>query len=1397
MPSPSTKDESRCPPEEITASATPVPLPGPNGEPAPAFELSWEYPFIKACNRLLLLFGPSPLRTSKKARYFRWAIFFSLAGILAIAVLLPIGIFTDRKAAKTIENEGEGFATPALLAAGCDPRNPVNTCVGIADRMVYVNIFPIKYDPTKGLTVLFDVGAQMNRSSVLLNKEVKIEVDTKTQTIPANTYGSITFTATYDVRTDSTTFPFDEMSTAFSVFAYTMERDASNKTVPVLLDLYVRSANSFPIPSFAMRPIEFLPLDDGVSGISLNGSTFPGARVTVAFRRSNLTRFITMLSWILMHLWTIMGISLTAQAVFRGRDAMSLMVWVAATIFSMKTIRDLQPAAPPIGTIGDMCTYIYCTLVIAVMAFILFCVAFREHKPKSPWDKAYAKMEKASKWRAVLKDEAALESEKKEKQTMPAFNDLPTELIDRSLILSNDLHTSISVELLLASYPRPFWIRLSSQPGSVRDAIDPLLPPCWSNLTSANFPISLGLASQIVLLKWNDVATIPAYVVTWVAQFAPALLTYSFVSAAAEAGRLDLIRLLHAFDVSKFCTATMDAAARSGNLAIVRFLHTQRKEGCTAEAMTEAIRHSHLDVARFLASHRTERCTNLVLYSAASKGDLDAVRFLQTVVGCEPDEDDAQPVPDLKTLRILHEELGWPISLRTVERMAKHGADTLRYCLERFPECNPIVLRGVCCGHHSVEAMAVANEFFPDEKDLWSSENWNLVAGIGSVEHLEWLYNNRKEGCTLDAVSKAATARNLEVIKYLRTKGLEPDSTALLSAVRGGSLELVQYLRTIPALQGAWGPGLTQEAAISGNLAMIKYLWKDLGLVPDTLNFTPYNVGHVDVTLFAVDSGFSFTATHLSHALIEAAKSKDLETIQRLHDLVPAIPDVVFGNIYEDPAKLGRLEIIQFFHENRVERPSPRALFLAASQGQTEVARYLVEEIGMRPTLAMIGDAAYQGQVETMLFLLDYLPADSDLDGAIEQACMLDRIEALRWLHRRGRAKGDLFDILRFSRSLDVVQELVEVYGTQLDQGSVESAAFSPNFDTSKWILQSELGKDLKTQLHVLFSTGSPDLVLYAIENKRYYINDSNIPLVLGLEFEDRRYLYDDLGDPSQPSFLNIAAALGDPMTFARLLERYPEQCTTRTAELAARKGILGTVRFLGKKAPHVFAESVLTNAIEGSCSIHVVEYLLVHHPACRNPRLHLEVATRPEDAMNMQRRRAISTMLWRRWWEGGCPFEAMVNSCRAGEVDLLKLFLEKFDVTDDAWRNAVKACSEISLHVHNVCLENLRFLMFDCAMPSLGHPSLPNDVLLSILLHLHPEELPSVATVNRCLRQAVPACFNLSDAQRHLSQVLGHGKHDESGRRENTRKHSTPLKHPALLWHAVAAVELNELDLL
>ncbi|KAJ3099235.1 hypothetical protein HDU96_010770 [Phlyctochytrium bullatum] len=103
---------------------------------------------------------------------------------------------------------------------------------------------------------------------------------------------------------------------------------------------------------------------------------------------------------------------------------------------------------------------------------------------------------------------------------------------------------------------------------------------------------------------------------------------------------------------------------------------------------------------------------------------------------------------------------------------------------------------------------------------------------------------------------------------------------------------------------------------------------------------------------------------------------------------------------------------------------------------------------------------------------------------------------------------------------------------------------------------------------------------------------------------------------------------------------------------------------------------------------------------------------------------------------------------------------------------------------------------------PTLGHPSFPIEPLPTILIHLHPNDLPKLAATNRHLRRALPTVLNHAFATRHLTVIGCHpvnpnefGIHRISPHQERYLR-GIRFNHPVLFMHAVAAVSMYSLSM-
>ncbi|KAJ3100511.1 hypothetical protein HDU96_010305 [Phlyctochytrium bullatum] len=578
---------------------------------------------------------------------------------------------------------------------------------------------------------------------------------------------------------------------------------------------------------------------------------------------------------------------------------------------------------------------------------------------------------------------------------------LPVELIQRILVLTNDLELAVTTELLLARFPH---------------AIEPLLPESWNDMNESHFPASLAISRRIVVEPDGDLETTPAFRLAWVCEFRPDLITYKYVMRAAGAGRLDLIRILDAFEVPRFCMGTMDEAAAAGHLAVVKFLHYRRTEGCTSWAMTRAAKGGFLNVLRFLHANRTEGCRDLALIDAAVNGHFDVVSFLQSELLFFPDAVRDVEWPKIPThhIRRPHEEFGWPVTDRVaLDVMIRGTPEDFRFCLNHvsFPTrySEPVDQAFLEGTRPWLENLKILSDVVGYNTGFWKTDYLDLLARHGHLEMLQFLYEKLCERCSLDGMRDAAENGHKQVFEFLVTTDINAlskiDDSIVYHAARGGSVELLRFLRTldVPALVNVWTSDLTNEAHAHGRVAAVRYLAAELGL-PVTL-----------------------------------------EVPECQHTFTYAVED-------------NRLDVLHFLHGNRSEEPSLDCLRRAVSKS-LEVVKFLVAELGMRPDAETITEAASSGRIDLVKFLYAYLPPETPLNDAIGAAITHGKFETAKFLHTQRKATGPLrCQLWHRQTNLDVVTFAVETYLPQLDIASALLCVWSPyfhNIDVCKYVLES------------------------------------------------------------------------------------------------------------------------------------------------------------------------------------------------------------------------------------------------------------------------------------------------------------------------------------------------------
>ncbi|KAI9362119.1 hypothetical protein DFJ73DRAFT_891868 [Zopfochytrium polystomum] len=321
--------------------------------------------------------------TPKPYRFIRWSILWALfIGITLTATLLMAHQYVS-----TIARSNRS----SILESNQQP--------------TYQLIFqPLKFDQSAGaLHVLYTLTLTEQVDIVLrATNDTTIETGSASKTFKAGDQ-LVPFQVVYSIVTDTSNYPFDVYSTNITVMVTnTKTKDLASFNLLFFMDQ--------PLQSFDYDDLIYFPFEDD------KGKPLDVVKFQLTFRRSKLTKVIVLFTWLLMHMWTVMIVFLAAQCFFRDRPAHPFMVWAAASIFSMSTIRSIQPSAPIIGTKYDMGTYVWSVTVSCIAAFGLFVASFRKYKPESEKDKLLKKKEKEWKLRKFAREEAEEEEKRRRKE---------------------------------------------------------------------------------------------------------------------------------------------------------------------------------------------------------------------------------------------------------------------------------------------------------------------------------------------------------------------------------------------------------------------------------------------------------------------------------------------------------------------------------------------------------------------------------------------------------------------------------------------------------------------------------------------------------------------------------------------------------------------------------------------------------------------------------------------------------------------------------------------------------------------------------------------------------------------------------------------------------------------
>lgn len=238
------------------------------------------------------------------------------------------------------------------------------------------------------------------------------------------------------------------------------------------------------------------------------------------------------------------------------------------------------------------------------------------------------------------------------------------------------------------------------------------------------------------------------------------------INAAAEVGNLTVIKWLHKAQ-KKSSEWAIDLAARNGYFDCVKWLHenTQIEQQYTHYAIDWAAQHGHLEIVKYLYKIGAVPTTNAMDW-AAGNGHIDVVKWLD-----------------------------------------KHDTPCTKWA------ANSAARRGY---------IKIVKYLYKNRIGYFTDDVICYAAAGGYLEIVKWIYETTRETPIYSAMKWAAEYGHLEVIKYLDFIGAPCSTDVMDSAAMNGHTHILQWLDD-NRNEGCTGKAV-EWAAKNGHFITIKWL---------------------------------------------------------------------------------------------------------------------------------------------------------------------------------------------------------------------------------------------------------------------------------------------------------------------------------------------------------------------------------------------------------------------------------------------------------------------------------------------------------------------------------------------------------------------------------------------
>ncbi|KAG6620087.1 ankyrin-like protein [Phytophthora cinnamomi] len=380
------------------------------------------------------------------------------------------------------------------------------------------------------------------------------------------------------------------------------------------------------------------------------------------------------------------------------------------------------------------------------------------------------------------------------------------------------------------------------------------------------------------------------------------------------------------------------------------------------------------------------------------------------------------------------------------------------------------------------------------------------------------------------------------------------------------------------------------------------------------------------------------------------------------------------GNVADEVAKRGDLEMMQFLVEHALVNEDSVAPDLAAEYGHLELVKWLAkneEKHHWRFTWEAMNGAAANGYILVVRWLHENDKAEY-CSNAMDNAAEFGHLEVLQWLneHRYGDNAVNAMDLAAMNGHLEVVQWLHANAVSAATPLGFDLAAEGNHLDVVQW-LHENLREGCTTQaMDLAAKRGHIEMVKWLHHNRIEGCTDLAMDQAAANgHLEVVEFLHENRTEGCTKFALSIAAGNGDMKMVKWLLAHKPvdfePEDIAEALEFAARSGSLDVVKCLHTSCPHACCPYPIA-AAAASGHLKMVQWFHENYHQKLSP------GVMSSAAENCQ----VEVMRWLYNHSTlKCPTYAMMNAFATGNFDMLQFL----DITAQTDRGFVVAARTVA----------------------------------------------------------------------------------------------------------------------